>query len=83
VLLGEPLAEETRGLSILNFLRIAVTELKKDLRELWLKVIPRLIANLTEAEDDEKGNIKKFDLTSWQDLILKVKLCELDRLRHD
>jgi hypothetical protein len=59
--------EETRGVSILSFLRIAVTELKTELRELWEKVIPRLLQNLTD--DDEN---KKFDPSSWQDLILKV-----------
>jgi len=65
--LGEPLVEETRGISILNFLRVAVTELKTELRELWDKVIPRLLQNLTD--DDEN---KKFDSATWQDLILKV-----------
>jgi hypothetical protein len=65
--LGEPLVEETRGISILNFLRVAVTELKTELRELWDKVIPRLLQNLTD--DDEN---KKFDPANWQDLILKV-----------
>lgn len=59
--------EETRGTSILNFLRIAVTELKTDLRELWDKVIPRLLQTL--ADDEEN---KKTDTSSWQDLLLKV-----------
>lgn len=66
--MGEPLAEETRGISILTFLRVAVTELKTDLRELWDKVIPRLLLNLTEIDD----NTKKYDSANWQDLILKV-----------
>lgn len=66
--MGEPLVEETRGISILNFLRVAVTELKTELRELWDKVIPRLLQNLNEADDDNK----KFDSANWQDLILKV-----------
>ena len=61
--------EETRGISILTFLRTAVTELKTDLRELWDKVIPRLLQNLKEDDDE-----KKFDSTNWQDLILKVCL---------
>ncbi len=65
--MGEPLVEEMRGISILNFLRVAVTEIKTELRELWEKVIPRLFQNLTE--DDEN---KKFDSANWQDLILKV-----------
>ncbi len=65
--MGEPLVEEIRGISILNFLRVAVTELKTELRELWDKVIPRLLQNLTD--DDEN---KKFDSATWQDLILKV-----------
>ncbi len=51
----------------MNFLRVAVTELKTDLRELWDKVIPRLLQNLT---DDEES--KKFDPANWQDVILKV-----------
>lgn len=59
--------EETRGTSILNFLRIAVTELKTDLRELWDKVIPRLLQTLTDDEEN-----KKTDTSSWQDLLLKV-----------
>lgn len=62
--------EETRGISILNFLRTAVTELKTELRELWEKVIPRLLQNLTDGEDDKAS--KKFDASNWQDLILKV-----------
>ncbi len=70
VLLGEPLVEETRGVSILNFLRIAVTELKSELRELWEKVIPRLLQNLNNDDDEHK----KFDSSNWQDLILKVFL---------
>ncbi len=70
VLLGEPLVEETRGVSILNFLRIAVTELKSELRELWEKVIPRLLQNLNNDDDENK----KFDSSNWQDLILKVFL---------
>jgi hypothetical protein len=61
------MVEETRGTAILNFLRIAVTELKTDLKELWSKVIPRLLDNL--ANEDEE---KKFDPANWQDLILKV-----------
>lgn len=51
----------------MTFLRTAVTELKTDLRELWDKVIPRLLQNLKEDDDE-----KKFDSTNWQDLILKV-----------
>lgn len=69
--MGEPLAEENRGIAILNFLRVAVTELKTELRELWDKVIPRLLQTLTDDDDDSKTH-KKFDLASWQDLILKV-----------
>ncbi len=65
--MGEPLVEETRGIQILNFLRVAVTELKTELRDLWDKVIPRLLQNLND--DDEN---KKFDSANWQDLILKV-----------
>ena len=65
--MGEPLVEETRGISILNFLRISVTELKLELKELWEKVIPRLLQNLTDTDEN-----KKFDLSNWQDLILKV-----------
>jgi hypothetical protein len=41
--------------------------LKTELRELWEKVIPRLLQSLTD--DDEN---KKFDSSNWQDLILKV-----------
>ncbi|UJR27309.1 hypothetical protein I4U23_008603 [Adineta vaga] len=80
VLLGEPLVEETRGISILNFLRIAVTELKADLRELWDKVIPRLLQNLTNNEDDEN---KKFDSSNWQDLILKFLSKTLDVIERE
>ncbi|CAF1509821.1 unnamed protein product [Rotaria magnacalcarata] len=78
VLLGEPLVEESRGVSILNFLRIAVTELQGDLRELWEKVIPRLLQNLTD--DDEN---KKFDSTNWQDLILKFLSKSLDVIERE
>jgi hypothetical protein len=67
--LGEPLVEETRGIAILNFLRVAVTELKSELRDLWEKVIPRLLQSLND--DDEN---KKFDSSNWQDLILKVDI---------
>ncbi|CAF0757506.1 unnamed protein product [Adineta ricciae] len=80
VLLGEPLVEETRGISILNFLRTAVTELKADLRELWDKVIPRLLQNLTGNEDDEN---KKFDSSNWQDLILKFLSKTLDVVERE
>jgi hypothetical protein len=69
------MVEEMRGVSILNFLRIAVTELKTDLKELWEKVIPRLLQNLNE--DDEN---KKFDSAVWQDLILKVKILSLSKI---
>jgi hypothetical protein len=67
--LGEPLVEETRGIAILNFLRVAVTELKSELKDLWEKVIPRLLQSLND--DDEN---KKFDSSNWQDLILKVDI---------
>lgn len=63
--------EENRGAAILSFLRVAVTELKAELRELWDKAIPRLLQTLTDDEDNGKSN-KKFDLANWQDLILKV-----------
>lgn len=63
------MVEETRGVAILNFLRIAVTELKTELKDLWEKVIPRLLQTLTGNEDDE---VKKFDSSNWQDLLLKV-----------
>lgn len=72
--MGEPLVEESRGISILNFLRVAVTEIKTELRELWDKVIPRLLQNLNDAENDNK----KFDSENWQDLILKVFLILFD-----
>ncbi|CAF0851318.1 unnamed protein product [Rotaria sordida] len=78
VLLGEPLVEETRGISILHFLRIAVTELKTELRELWEKVIPRLLQNLND--DDEN---KKFDAANWQDLILKFLAKTLDVVERE
>ncbi|CAF3370662.1 unnamed protein product [Rotaria sp. Silwood1] len=78
VLLGEPLVEETRGISILNFLRIAVTELKTELRELWEKVIPRLLQNLND--DDEN---KKFDSANWQDLMLKFLSKTLDVVEQE
>ncbi|CAF2850281.1 unnamed protein product [Rotaria sp. Silwood2] len=78
VLLGEPLVEETRGISILNFLRIAVTELKTELKELWGKVIPRLLQNLND--DDEH---KKFDSANWQDLILKLLSKTLDVVERE
>lgn len=71
VLLGEPLVEETRGLWILEFLRLSVTELKTELKELFDKVIPRLKQSLVEDDDDKPK--KDFDIQIWQDLILKVK----------
>ncbi|CAF3625117.1 unnamed protein product [Adineta steineri] len=80
VLLGEPLAEETRGISILNFLRVAVTELKTDLRELWEKVIPRLLQSLNNNDDDEN---KKFDSSNWQDLMLKFLSKTLDVVERE
>jgi hypothetical protein len=67
--LGEPLVEETRGIAILNFLRVAVTELKSELRDLWEKVIPRLLQSLNDEDEN-----KKFDSSNWQDLILKVDI---------
>jgi len=67
VLLSEPFTEETRGVSILQFLRVAVTELKLELRESWEKAIPNLLRMLTDVEDDKS----KFDIVAWQDSLLK------------
>lgn len=65
------MVEETRGLWILEFLRLSVTELKTELKELFDKVIPRLKQSLVEDDDDKPK--KDFDIQIWQDLILKVK----------
>ena len=72
------MVEETRGVSILNFLRVAVTELKTELRELWDKVIPRLLQSLTDDEEN-----KKFDPNNWQDVILKVFILGIVFIREE